>query len=137
MGTEAAGWANEDEVLSPLVTAYIRAADRTDTRAPILYAGNAVESFLSQVGTHFAVNLVGAHGINAKVERLTPPGHLKTKQSFMFKYLGHIRNGADHGIDPEIGSTWEISPETAIEYVHVAMTAIRSVVLSISGNHIL
>lgn len=137
MGPEAAGWVNEGEVLSPLVTAYQKAADRSDPRSPVLYSGNAVESFLSQVGTHFGLTLAGVPGINAKVDRLVQAGHLRTKQSFVLKYLGHVRNAADHGTDTDIGSTWDISPETASEHVHVAMSAIRSVVLSINNRYVL
>jgi hypothetical protein len=42
--------------------------------------------------------------------------------------LGHVRNAADHGIDAEIGHQWEVSENTSVEYVHVAITAIRDVV---------
>lgn len=137
IGPEASAWVNEIEVLSPIITAYQKIPNSDDTRSPVLYAGNAVESFLSQVGAHFGVNLAGASGINAKVDNLRQAGHLRKKQSFMLKYLGHVRNAVDHGTDPDIGSTWAISPETACEYVHVAISAIRAIVLGIGGQHIL
>lgn len=135
LGSEASAWVSDVEVLSPIITAFQKVPNVTDTRSPVLYAGNAVESFLSQVGVHVGVDLTGAPGINAKVDALGP-GHLKTKHRFMLKYLGHIRNAADHGTDAEIGGTWTISPETACEYVHVAISVIRAVVLGIGGRHV-
>ena len=126
------------EVLSPLITAYQQLGQEGDTRSPVLYAGNAVDSLLTQLVIHHNLNLQGATGINAKVDRVAQAGHLPAKQKFMLKYLGHLRNAADHGTDTEIGSTWDISRETSIEHVHVAFSAIRSVVGSLlRGSHVL
>lgn len=137
IGDEAANWIDLQEVLNPLVTAYQRAAlADNDPRAPIVYAGNAIESFLSQIATYHAVNIAGAHGINAKADRLSQANQLSTKHTFMLKYLGHIRNAADHGLDAEIGQSWTIMPKTSIEYVHVAQSVIAAVVASINGNFI-
>lgn len=138
MGHEAAEWINEIDVFEELVTAYQGAATANeDKRAPILHAGNAVDSFLSQLAGHWGVNIQGANGINAKVDRLATSGNLKTKHKFMLKYLGHVRNAADHGTDPEIGQAWEISESTAIEYVHVAQTVIADIVAYLNGKCIL
>jgi hypothetical protein len=52
----------------------------------------------------------------------------------MIRYLGHIRNAADHGIDSEINMQWDVSPKTAVEYVHVAQTAIAAMVAHINGR---
>ena len=76
------------------------------SRAPIVHAGNAVESFLSQLAAHHGVNVQNAHGINAKVDVLAKANHLLSKHKFMVKYLGHVRNAADHGVDAEIGTQW-------------------------------
>ena len=97
MGTEAADWVDHQEVLGHLVTAYQRAAFvDEDARAPIVHAGNAMESFLVQIATHFSINLQNAHGINAKADQIARANHLTTKHKHMLKYLGHVRNAADH-----------------------------------------
>jgi hypothetical protein len=126
LGDEIAGWINQQEVLSPLITAYQRVRLGNDARSCIVHAGNAIESFLVQLGAHMGVGLVGATGINGKVERFG--NQLNAKHKNMLKYLGHVRNAADHGIDTEIGNSWDISTESATEYVHVAISTVKSIV---------
>lgn len=135
MGDEASSWINQQDVFEQLVTGYQRAAKaKEDARSPIVHAGNAVESFLSQVADHHKIDVSNATGINAKVEKLSQSGNLTTKHKFMLKYLGHIRNAADHGKDSEIGQAWQISPNTAVEYVHVAQSVIADVVAHLNGK---
>jgi hypothetical protein len=132
---DAADWVDQQEVFAPLVTSYqLAALAENDSRSPVVYAGNAVESFFAQVADHFGVNVSRAFGINAKVDALAQAGHLTTKHKFMAKYLGHIRNAADHGIDSEIGQTWSVSEKTAVEYVHVAQSVIVAVVAYIRNQ---
>jgi len=122
-------------VLENLITAYQRAAvAEQDSRAPIVHAGNAVESFLSQLATHHGVNVQNAHGINAKADALGTPNHLLSKHKFMVKYLGHVRNAADHGVDAAIGTQWDVSQNTAVEYVHVAQSVISAIVAQINNR---
>jgi hypothetical protein len=130
LGDQANAFIDEHAVLDPLITAYQQAANVAhDPRAPIVNAANAVESFLVQLANKHHVNVATAAGINAKVDRLTaPPPRLSGKHKNIFKYLGHVRNAADHGVDPEIGMMWTISESTAVEYVHVAMSAIAGAV---------
>jgi len=131
IGTRAAQWVDPNSVFEPLVTAYQRSANaHSESRAPIVHAANAVESFLEQFSAARGVSLGGAAGINAKAQALrsSQPPAITTKHLNLMKYLGHVRNAADHGIDPETNQPWEISETTAHEYVHVAMTAISSLV---------
>lgn len=135
MGQEAVEWINERDVFEKLVTGYQRAGKaHEDPHAPIVHAGNAVESFLAQLAVHHKVDVTGATGINAKAERLAHNAHLTTKHKFMLKYLGHVRNAADHGKDSEVGKAWEISENTAVEYVHVALSAIANIVAYLNGR---
>jgi len=138
IGSEAANWIDQQGVLCHLVTAYQRAASaEEDPRAPIVHAANALESFLTQLAAHHKVNIQNADGINAKVDRLAQANHLTTKHKFMLKYLGHVRNAADHGTDPEIKRVWEISQTTAIEYVHVAQSLISDLVAFLNGRFVI
>lgn len=139
LGQEAANWIDAQQVMDHLVTAYQRAAQAAqDPRAPIVHAGNAVESFLVQVADHHNAGIQGATGINAKAERLANQHFLTTKHLNMMKYLGHVRNAAEHGtdLDPDVGHIWEVSPETSVEYVYVAQSSIRAVVAHIVGRFI-
>lgn len=129
LGEQVVAWIDGPNVFENLVTAYQRSAtSETDSRAPIVHAGNAVESFLSQLAQHHSVNVQTAHGINAKADRIGQANHLLSKHKFMVKYLGHLRNAADHGVDSEIGTQWQVSAKTAVEYVHVAQSTISAMV---------
>lgn len=137
IGLENANWIDAQNVIAHIVTAYQRLASvEQDRYAPIVHAGNSIESFLTQVGNHYGTNLQNAHGINAKADRIASSNNLTTKHTFMFKYLGHVRNAADHGVDAAIGVAWDINPNTAIEYVHVALTLMGDIVEVINGRYI-
>ncbi|MCL4275332.1 MAG: hypothetical protein KJZ77_15785 [Anaerolineales bacterium] len=129
LGNETADWINYQEVFTPLTTAFQELRSE-NSRTSIVFAGNAIESFLVQLGTHHSVNLTGATGINSKVEKFNGT-QIRTKHKNMFKYLGHIRNAADHGVDTEIGTSWTVTHETAIEYVNVSLSTVKAVTLTV------
>ena len=52
---------------------------------------------------------------------------LPKKLIVMGKYLGHIRNAADHGADPEVGAARQIQQSTGLEFVYVACSFISAV----------
>ncbi|MEG6573598.1 hypothetical protein V6C31_03470 [Caldibacillus debilis] len=134
LGPNASSWIDPSDTLEQLVIAYLKLSDsKNDPRGPILYAGNAFESFLVKFADHHNVSLQGATGINSKIDKLNAAGKLNTKHKFMGKYLGHVRNACEHGIDPEIGQSWQISQKTSHEYVHLTMTCIEIMVDSLSG----
>jgi hypothetical protein len=105
-----------------------------DGRTAVLLAGNAVESYLVALAGTLGVALGGAAGINAKLDRFAHPGAglvpanaLPKKLIFMGKYLGHVRNAADHGVDTDIGAAWQIQPSTGLDFVNVACSFICAV----------
>ncbi|MES1929224.1 hypothetical protein SADO_08207 [Salinisphaera dokdonensis CL-ES53] len=113
------------EVIQHLADALLRARDH-DGIGAVTMAGNAIESYLGAYGEKQAVSLVGKHGINAKAEELSRNAKLPKKLLNYSKYLGHLRNAADHGVDDDVQATWDISPQVAVEYVFVACSFIRS-----------
>lgn len=128
LSPQVADWCNTEDVVNPLVTAFLvaqRAAE--DPHPPVIHAANAFESFLTQIAQSTGVNVDTRHGINAKADYLKQQQVLQTKHLNVIKYLGHIRNAADHGIDPEIDTSWAITAETSKLYVAVALTAIRTI----------
>lgn len=134
LGNETANAISHDNVISPLVIA-LRHAAGDSPREAVVNAGNAVESFLSEFGNAKGVNLANAHGLNAKLDELKRANAISSKVQFNGKYLGHIRNAADHGVDPDVGSPWDISIDTGVNYVFVACTFIRTV-LGVEGGRI-
>lgn len=129
-----AGQVDTDQVINPLV-AGLRHAAAGNGREAVMQVGIATESFLAHTAAHHGVNIAGANGINAKMDRLVAAGHYPAKLQNICKYVGHIRNAADHGVDIDIGAAWDISSETGVNYVFVAIMLIRSILNHRSGNH--
>lgn len=119
LGPAAEAVSDRDSVLLPLADALI-CAQGNDGRGAVVNAGNAVESYLVALGGRCGTALAGANGINAKLDRLDAAHVLPKKLIYVGKYLGHVRNAADHGIDNDIGAAWSIRTRTGLEYVNVA-----------------
>jgi hypothetical protein len=125
LGAQAADQVSRDDVIVPLSNALQRASAK-DGRGAVLAAGNAVDSYLTEFGQRANVNLAGKHGINAKAEALQQGTVLPKKLLNVSKYLGHVRNAADHGIDDDINAAWDIREHTGVEDVFVACSFIAA-----------
>jgi hypothetical protein len=132
LGPQVLAAISRDEVVVPLADALVKS--RTDPKGAVNAAGSSVESFLEQQAPGAGVNVAGATGINARIERYLDAKVLPKKLGFVGKYLGHVRNAAGHGEDQEVGATWEISRETGVEYVFVACSFLRAVVSFLKGE---
>lgn len=134
LGSEAAGQIDHDQVVLPLV-AGLRHAATGASREAVLQAGIAIENFLTSVAADHGTNVAGANGINAKMQRLVQAGHYPEKLHNVCKYLGHVRNAADHGNDAEIDAPWKVSEPTGRNYVFVAAGFIRSMIAHVAARH--
>jgi hypothetical protein len=127
VGTDVQAVADRGNVIVPLADGLIAARDN-DGRGAVVNAGNAVESYLEGMAGRVGVNVGGAHGINAKLDRFHAQSQvIPNKLIFVGKYLGHVRNAADHGIDQDVAAAWTIRPSTGPEYVHVACSFLMSI----------
>lgn len=133
LGPDAANAVDHDQVIVPLA-AGLRHAAGGNGREAVLQAGIAVESFLTAVAAHHGTDIANANGINAKMDRLVQAGHYPAKLQNVCKYIGHLRNAADHGVDADIGATWDITAQTGRNYIFVATSFIRSMIGRRSGN---
>lgn len=133
LGQDAANNVSKNDVIDPLANALIR-AKTPDARAAVTEAANAVESFLTASAANAGVGLVGATGINAKVQRFVTANAMPAKIAGIGHYLGHLRNAADHGADPEVGAPWIIHDSTGVEYVFVACSFIRAASRRLAGQ---
>jgi len=140
LGPDVYRFIDNNEVFDPLVTALSCLINiSNDSRAPIVHAANAVESFLVFLADdrHWAVNFSGATGINSKADRLKTNNKIGDKHNAILKFLGHIRNAADHGVDNSTGSVWNISPSTSVIYVNEAISAIIALVSLYNGTYLI
>ena len=126
LGPRALEKVSRDDVVVPLANA-VQKAKAKDGRGAVVSAGNAIESYLSALGGRTGVLLTGKNGINAKAEELSAKGKLPKKLLNVAKYLGHVRNAADHGVDSEVGSPWSIREATGVEYCFVACSFVAAV----------
>jgi len=118
---------DRNEVLMPLSQALLKAKEGRG-RDAVNEASIAFESFLVRLSERLNVSLTGATGINSKLDRFRTGNHLPKKVVESAKYLGHIRNAADHGVDvdPEVGAIWSITSGTGIQYIFVTCSIIKS-----------
>lgn len=118
---------DRQEVVLALASALLKSR-QGDATGTVVDAARAIESFLARLAERMGVNLAGATGINQKLDRFRPNNELPKKVVEAAKYLGQIRNAADHGVDvdPDVGSQWVIQDTTGHHYVSVACSFISA-----------
>ena len=118
---------DRSEVIHPLANALLKARSSQSAEA-VTEAAKAIESYLVRLADRMNVNISGATGINSKLDKFRTNNSLPKKLVESGKYLGQIRNAADHGvdIDPDVGAVWHILESTGVQYVFVACSFIRS-----------
>lgn len=118
---------DREEVMVPLSRALLKAKSNLSADA-VMQAAIAFESFLVRLGERMGIDLTGANGIIQKLAKFRLGNHLPTKIVESGKYLGHIRNAADHGVDvdPEVGAVWHIQDSTGLIYVYVCCSLISA-----------
>lgn len=134
LSDEAANLVDHDAVIVPLATSLRHASAGGAGREAVLHAGNAVDTFLDWYAAEQGGNLQGATGINGKLDKLQQQSRLPKKLVFIGKYVGHVRNAADHGNDADIGAPWNICDATGRNFVFVAVSFIRSVIAYKAGR---
>lgn len=134
LGNHVCEFIDTEKVFNPLSDAYsLIQNSETEPKAPILYAGNAFESFLQQIADAHAVSLIGKHGISQKSDTLNAV--LSKKHRGMINYISQVRNAVDHGADPEEdGKIWNISDGTAQMYPIIVASIIKNIVLKENGT---
>ena len=135
LGENVYQFANYTNVIKPLLDAISKLRSSTmDTKAVILYAGNAFESFLDQFAQHKQVSLQGKNGIISKLSAFHA-NTISKKHRGIVEYIGQVRNAADHGADSsESNMTWVVSKETATIYPMVVASAIKSILQRENGT---
>ncbi|MDO8588718.1 MAG: hypothetical protein Q7T82_16945 [Armatimonadota bacterium] len=123
---DAAGLVSVDSVLVPLAHALLYAIQEGGARSAVVHAGNAVDSYLSELANRLGATLAGT-GINQKLNDLRGQKQLPTKLLNVGYYLGHVRNAADHGTDTDVNAAWNVRRSTGLEYVYVACSFIAAV----------
>jgi len=118
---------DRQEVVLPISNALLK-AKAGDTYGAVTESARAFESYIARLAQRMDVNLTGASGIIQKLDKFRPDNKLPKKVVESAKYLGHIRNAAEHGIDvdPEVGDIWHIQESTALQYVFVTCSFITA-----------
>ena len=124
---------NATTVTEPLSAAFQKSKAQTpDTRAVIVYAANAFESFLDGYATNKGVSVSGRNGIIQKKDALS--SHLSRKHKGMIDYIGQVRNAADHGADSdENEQMWTVTRDTALIYPCIVASVIKNILQRDNG----
>ena len=120
--------------IEPLIEAFQKSkVNNPDTRAIIVYAANAFESFLDTYATSKSVSLSGQNGILQKRNALST--FLSKKHKGMIDYIGQVRNAADHGADSdENGLMWTVTQDTALIYPCIVAIVIKNILQRDNGS---
>lgn len=120
--------------IEPLIEAFQKSkVNNPDTRAIIVYAANAFESFLDTYATSKSVSLAGQNGILQKRNALS--SYLSKKHKGMIDYIGQVRNAADHGADTdENGLLWTVTKDTALIYLCIVAIVIKNILQRDNGS---
>lgn len=133
LGENIANTLSAESIISPISDGLVH-ANKHLSREAIVNIGNGIESYLLWFGNEHGLNLSAFHGINARIDQLSTQGHMPIKYKFIGKYLGHIRNAADHGIDGDIGKSWEFNSESGLEYFSVACSFLSNTFNYLKNN---
>jgi hypothetical protein len=114
-------------VIVPLSQALLK-AKREQSSDAVKDAAVAFESFLARLASKMGVSLSGADGIIQKLDKFRTGNHLPKKIVEAGRYLGQIRNAADHGvdIDPDIQAVWRIQYWSGLLYVYITCQMIAA-----------
>ena len=126
-GDSLYSFVDKANVFDPLCDAFLKTkSDPLDTKAIVVYASNAFESFLGDFASHVGVSLAGKTGIIQKRDALI--ANLSKKHRGMIDYIGQIRNAADHGADCDEGNqTWIVTNETAMIFPTIIAIVIKDI----------
>jgi len=132
---EKANNLDREEIIIPLAGALLKAKSGNASGA-VWDAARAVESFLARFAGRVGVSLAGASGISEKLDKFRGGNHLPKKIVEAAKYLGHVRNAANHGVDvdPDVGAVWHIQRTTGLCYVFVTCAFINAVLERETGG---
>jgi hypothetical protein len=102
----------------------------------VIRVGNACENFLVKVAADHnpPINLTGKTGIIQKANALKAGGAIAAKHLGYTDFIGHLRNAAEHGIDPDVNADWSITPAAIRLGVESLLAAIKSVVALQEGR---
>lgn len=130
---------NREEVIIPLATSLIKAKNGDSLNA-VRDASRAVESFIFRLANSLSVNIATANGIVEMLTKFRTNNKLPKKIVEAAKYLGQVRNAADHGVDkdPDVDAVWIIQSITGLNYVFCSCAFIRSTLeREFDGDHII
>jgi hypothetical protein len=99
---------------------------RTEPRDAIGCAGRAFENYLRRLAIPLEVDVVKKNGITQIIEALQSNRKIHSKHNSVGIGIGAIRNMSGHGVDPKDLEPWELIPSSALAYIELVISTIRS-----------
>jgi hypothetical protein len=99
---------------------------RTEPRDAIGCAGRAFENYLRRIAVPLEVDVVKKNGITQIIGAMQGNRKIHSKQNSVGGGIGAIRNMSGHGVDPKELEPWELLPQSALAYIELVISTIRS-----------
>lgn len=122
----------ENADIEELVDSYKKYS--TEPRDAIGCAGRAFENFLRRTAVPLGVDVVKKNGITQVIQTIQSEGKIHSKQNSIGGGIGTIRNMSGHGVDPKELEPWDLKPQSALAFIELVISAIRSIKLYIEKN---
>ncbi len=118
-----------DAIITHLRSAFQKVVAGERDRSAVVHIGNSCENFLVKIAREAtpAVNLANASGLTSKAQLLEKERVIAAKHMGYMRFLGHMRNAADHGEDVDLNTEWAMAPEAVQLGALLLLAAIKSV----------
>lgn len=126
----------QHDIITHLRSALTKVAADELGESVVIHVANGCENFLVKLAADQdpPVDIAGKTGIIQKANALKASKAVATKHLGYMDFLGHLRNAADHGVDPDVSADWGISPEATRLGVFMLLSAIKSIVALRDGD---
>lgn len=106
----------------------------TDPRNAIACAGMAFENYLRRIAVPLGVNVVSKNGITQVIQTIYSEGKIHSKHNSIGGGIGAIRNMSGHGVDPRELEPWDLMPQSALAFIELVLSTVRSIQLYIDKS---
>lgn len=105
-----------------------------ESREAIGCAGRAFENYLRRIAINVGVDVSTKNGITQIIEFVKSNKKIHSKHNSIGGSIGAIRNMSGHGVDPKELEPWELTPQSALAFIELVISTIRSLYMFINRN---
>jgi len=118
------------EIIDGLSSALVKCVTQYEPKSASAFAiGTSMEKFLAYVAANNSptIDLTGANGLSQMGEILRSNSIITKKHIGLIHAIATLRNAADHGVDVEIGKSWQLSNKSILDFHMITLDAMKSI----------